>query len=411
MDIILIPGLWLDAGSWDQVVPVLEAEGHRALPLTLPGMESPAADRSVVSLRDHVAAVVTAIDACDEGPVMLVAHSAGGALAHAAVDARPERVARAMYVGGFPVASGEHIADGFAVSESDIPFPDWESFEAADLRDLDEAARADFRARAIPAPARLATDRQVLSDDRRHQVPVSLVCPEYTSEMLQGWVEAGYGSVSELAAIRHVEYVDLPTGHWPQFTRPVDLGRCIVERAYVSHVDEHGRIHPPVAAGETLTALGFLDYQRATLAWKTAGLGEEGLRATAADSTMTLGGLLKHMAWVEDYWFSRTLHDRAPSSPWDGVDWSADQDWEFTSSLADTPEELRGLWRTAVARSRALVAAAIPEAGLDSRAARPGPEGESVSLRWIVLHMIEEYARHNGHADLLRESVDGQTGE
>jgi len=175
--------------------------------------------------------------------------------------------------------------------------------------------------------------------------------------------------------------------------------------------DEHGRPEPPLAAGEVETLLGFLDYQRATLAWKAAGLDATGLRATVGPSAMTLSGLLKHLAWVEDYWFSRRLHgnDRVP--PWDAVDWEADPDWEWTSAVDDSPETLRALWEAAVERSRTLVAEALAEGGLDVPARKPWPSGESPSLRWIVCHMIEEYARHNGHADLLRESVDGETGE
>ena len=176
-------------------------------------------------------------------------------------------------------------------------------------------------------------------------------------------------------------------------------------------VDEHGRPHPPHAAGEVETLLGFLDHHRATLRWKCDGLDAAGLRATTAASTMTLGGLLKHMAWVEDYWFSRRLHGTPWGAPWDAVDWTVDPDWEWNSAADDTPEELIALWAAAVERSRTLVDEALADGGLDRLAAKPWPSGESPSLRWILVHMIEEYARHNGHADLLREAVDGQTGE
>jgi uncharacterized damage-inducible protein DinB len=176
-------------------------------------------------------------------------------------------------------------------------------------------------------------------------------------------------------------------------------------------IDEHGRPEPPSAADETATILGFLDYQRATLAWKCAGLDEAGLTAKVGVSSMTLGGLLKHMAYVEDDWFSRSLHGRDKSPPWDKVDWAADPDWEWHSAAEDTPEQLQALWQDAVERSRSLVATALVSGGLDQLARRTWPSGESPSLRWILLHMIEEYARHNGHADLLRESVDGSTGE
>ncbi len=176
-------------------------------------------------------------------------------------------------------------------------------------------------------------------------------------------------------------------------------------------LDEHGRPEPPLAGDETATLLGFLDYQRATLAWKCGGLDESGLRARTAASTLTLGGLLKHMALVEDHWFSHWLHRAGAAAPWNAVDWKADPDWDFHSAAEDTPEELHALWRDSVNRSRTLIGEALADGGLDRPAARAFRDGRAPSLRWIVVHMIEEYARHNGHADLLREAVDGQTGE
>jgi uncharacterized damage-inducible protein DinB len=179
----------------------------------------------------------------------------------------------------------------------------------------------------------------------------------------------------------------------------------------MTDVDEHGRPHPPPNAGEVETLLGFLEHHRATLAWKCGGVEPEGLRRTVGASTMTLGGLLKHMAFVEDYWFSFVLHENDPSPPWDGVDWEADRDWDWHSAADDTPKQLFDLWEESVARSRRLLAHAIERRGVDGQAIRQTEEGEPASVRWILVHMIEEYARHNGHADLLREVVDGQTGE
>jgi uncharacterized damage-inducible protein DinB len=176
-------------------------------------------------------------------------------------------------------------------------------------------------------------------------------------------------------------------------------------------LDEHGRPEPPIAAGETATLLGFLDYQRATLAWKWTGLDPAGLAATVAVSSMTLGGMLKHLAYVEEWWFSEVLHGRAQEPPWDTVDWDADPDWDWHSAAADTPAQIYALWEDSVARSRALVAEALAEGGLERLARRTWPDGRSPSLRWIIVHMIEEYARHVGHADLIRESLDGLTGE
>jgi uncharacterized damage-inducible protein DinB len=180
----------------------------------------------------------------------------------------------------------------------------------------------------------------------------------------------------------------------------------------MTELDEQGRPEPPAAGDEAATLLGFLDFQRATLAWKCSGLDAAGLRATTAASTMTLGGIMKHMALVEYGWFSRSLHGREYAPPWDAVDWNADPDWEWRTAAEDSPEELFALWQRAVEQSRADVAQVLDSGdGLGRPAKRTWSDGRSPSLRWILCHMIEEYARHNGHADLLRESVDGATGE
>jgi uncharacterized damage-inducible protein DinB len=179
----------------------------------------------------------------------------------------------------------------------------------------------------------------------------------------------------------------------------------------MSELDEHGRPEPPDRGDETATLLGFLELQRSTLVWKCDRLDAAGLRATVGASSMTLGGLLKHMALVEDWWFSQWLLGRPASPPWDDIDWESDPDWEWRSAADDSPDELRALWRAAAARSRAAVDEALERGDLGQPATRTGADGHSPSLRWILCHMIEEYARHNGHADLLRESIDGETGE
>lgn len=178
----------------------------------------------------------------------------------------------------------------------------------------------------------------------------------------------------------------------------------------MTHLDEQGRPKPPLAGDETATLLGFLEFQRATLAWKCAGLDATGLRATAAASSITLGGMLKHLARVEDWWCSRWLHGRDPGAPWDTVDWDADPDWDWHSAAEDSPEQLLELWQDTVNRSRSLVTEALA-GGLERLAQRTNSRGEAPSLRWILFHLVEEYARHNGHADLLRESIDGLTGK
>jgi pimeloyl-ACP methyl ester carboxylesterase len=230
MELILIPGLWLDGSSWDAVVPVLEQAGHGTHALTLPGMESKDADRSQITLRDHVDAVVDVIDssAAAGGPVVLVGHSGGGAIAHAAVDARPDRVARVVYVDSGPLGDGGLINDELPVENGEVPLPDWSVFEDEDLVDLTDELRAAFRARAIPSPVRVTSDRQQLCDERRYDVPVTVIACEFPTATLRGWIERDQPYVRELAKIHDVELVDLPTGHWPQFTRPDDLGQAIL---------------------------------------------------------------------------------------------------------------------------------------------------------------------------------------
>ena len=229
MDIVLVPGLWLDGSSWGEVIPALEEAGHRTHAVTLPGMESKDADRSGITLRDHVDAVVKTIDSLDAtAPLALVGHSGGGAVAHAAVDARPDRVARVVYVASEPLGDGGVINDGFPAENGEVPLPAWSVFDEDELVDLDDELRAAFRGRAIPSPAHVTRDPQQLSDERRYDVPATVITCEFPSAMLREWIEQGHPGVQELAKIRDVEYLDLPTGHWPQFTRPEELGRVIL---------------------------------------------------------------------------------------------------------------------------------------------------------------------------------------
>lgn len=227
MDVILIPGFWLDASSWQHVTPLLEEAGHRVHPVTLPGLESVDADRSGTGLRDHIDAVVQLVDGFDE-PVVLVGHSGGGAVAHGVADARPDRVARIVYVDAGPLADGDSVNDELPVVDGEIPLPDWSEFSEEDLVDLDDGLRAEFRARSIPEPVGAAYDPIELSDERRYDVPITVIACEFPSAMLTEWIAAGAPYTRELAKVNHVDYVDLPTGHWPQFTKPVQLGQAIV---------------------------------------------------------------------------------------------------------------------------------------------------------------------------------------
>ncbi|MGJ5753824.1 uncharacterized protein DUF664 [Streptomyces puniciscabiei] len=168
---------------------------------------------------------------------------------------------------------------------------------------------------------------------------------------------------------------------------------------------------PPVAGTEIDTLLGSLERQRRTLAWKCADLDATALAATLPPSSVTLGGLLKHLALVEDEYFTARLLGEELPAPWAGVDWDAEPDWEWRSAAEDTPEELYALWRASVARSRAHIRRAVAEGGAGCLVAYTSRRGERPSLRRFLVDMIEEYARHVGQADLIRESLDGRVSE
>ena len=229
MDIILIPGAWLNGSSWDLVVPYLEAAGHRPQAMTLPGMESKDTDRAGIGAEDQINAVVSAIDNA-KGPVLLVGHSMGSGIAHAALDARVDRVARVVHVGGFPGGDGSPLLAGFDAVNGEVSMPDWEEMgEEANVVDFDPESLVRFYANAIPEPEKVLNDPVPLSDERRYQVPVTMVCPEYTAADLRGWV--AQGEIPELAKTAEVEYVDIGGGHWPQLTQPENLARVIVTAA------------------------------------------------------------------------------------------------------------------------------------------------------------------------------------
>ena len=171
------------------------------------------------------------------------------------------------------------------------------------------------------------------------------------------------------------------------------------------------RVDPPAAGSEVEVLLGFLDYQRQTFTRKTAGLTAAQLDQVLPPSPMTLGGMTKHLAYVEDWWCHQVLAGHDAPEPWVTVDWGADEDWDWHSASDDDPDALRALHAASLERSAAAVDAALA-LGTGADAVAVGRSGrEGLTLRWILVHLIEEYARHNGHADLIRESVDGVVGE
>jgi pimeloyl-ACP methyl ester carboxylesterase len=225
VDILLIAGLWLDGAAWDEVVPELTALGHRPVPITLPGQ----GDGTVsATLDDQLESVLAAVDASPGRP-LVVGHSAASTLAWLAADARPEKVAKVALIGGFPAGDGRAYAGNFAIEDGVMPFPGWAAFEHADAADLDQQARDRFASAAVPVPEAVAKGIVRLADERRFDVPVVVVCPEFTPAEAKEWIAAGESP--ELARATQLEYVDLDSGHWPMATRPRELARVLAQAA------------------------------------------------------------------------------------------------------------------------------------------------------------------------------------
>lgn len=222
MDIILISGLWLKQSIWADVAAELTRLGHNPIPLSLPGVDDAT---PTAALSDHVAAVVSAVDSADRP--MVVGHSAACSLAWIAADQRPEAISGVVLIGGFPTDDGDAYADMFEPVDGLMLFPGWEPFEGPDSDDLDEAARQRFVDDAVGVPQGVSQGVVRLTDDRRFEVPTVLVCPEFDPDQARAWIDAG--DVPELAAAKHLSYVDIDSGHWPMVTRPTELARLLDE--------------------------------------------------------------------------------------------------------------------------------------------------------------------------------------
>jgi len=214
MEIVLLGGLWLPRKEWDQVVVALAELGHRGVPVLLPGQGD---GNRTATLEDQVAAVLLAIDE-SEGKPLVVGHSASSALAWIAADARSQQVAGVVLIGGFPTPDGASYADFFPVVDGVMPFPGWEPFEGPDSADLNTATRERLAAEMIPVPEGVSRGVVQLEDDRRYEVPVTVICPEFSPAEAKEWMDAG--QVPELPLAKHVELVDIDSGHWPMVTKP-----------------------------------------------------------------------------------------------------------------------------------------------------------------------------------------------
>ncbi|MDO9398050.1 MAG: alpha/beta hydrolase [Herbiconiux sp.] len=230
MDVILIAGFWLTGDSWSRVTPALQEAGLTVHTPTLGGLHSVDDDRSAITLASQTAEVVALVDGIPaDREVVLVGHSGGGAVIHGVVDARPQRVTRAVYVDSGPTPDGVPINAEIPSVGDDVLLPPWEDFSDDDLRDLDEEQRARFREIAVPEPARVARDPQRLRDPARYTVPVTLISCTFTRAEIDEAVAAGAPFFAELPLIERVSVIELTTGHWPQFTKPRELAEAILE--------------------------------------------------------------------------------------------------------------------------------------------------------------------------------------
>ena len=192
-------------------------------PVALPGQGD---GNAAATLDDQVAAVLASVDACT-GPPLVVGHSAAASLAWIAADRREP--AGVVLIGGFPVADGEAYADFLPVVDGALPFPGWAAFEGPDAADLDPATRARLAAELIPVPAGVAQGVVRLSDEGRYDAPVTLICPEFAPDEARAWLAGG--ELPELAKARHLDLVDLDSGHWPMLTRPAELAALLAAAA------------------------------------------------------------------------------------------------------------------------------------------------------------------------------------
>lgn len=225
--IVLVPGFWLGAWAWDGVVALLRAAGHDVTALTLPGLESPEADRSTITLDDHVDAICNTVTAARER-VVLAVHSGAAVAGYAASDRVPERIATMVYVDTAPAAFA--LDPQFAAVEKPLPPPE-ELERDENLSGLTDEQLKTFRRRAVPEPGAAIRDAPRLDNKARLDVPSIVICTGYTSDQYRAAAEKGDSWLSGLNELHDVTYIDLPTSHWPMWSRPQDLARILGEIA------------------------------------------------------------------------------------------------------------------------------------------------------------------------------------
>jgi pimeloyl-ACP methyl ester carboxylesterase len=226
--IILVPGFWLGAWAWEEVASELRADGHDVTALTLPGLDSVDTDRSTISFEDHVDAIVAAIEAAPSPPVLAL-HSATGFSGYAASDRVPEKIAAMVYV---DTAPGKGALDpDFADAEKPMV---WSEIEAEENLDgLSEEQKQTFRERAVPVPGSLIRETVELTNDARRDIPSTLICTGFTAEQYQTYAREHpeWAFLAGIPELRNATWIDLPTSHWPMWSRPTELAKIIGEVA------------------------------------------------------------------------------------------------------------------------------------------------------------------------------------
>jgi pimeloyl-ACP methyl ester carboxylesterase len=230
--IVLVPGFWLGSWAWDEVAAALRGDGHGVTALTLPGLQSADADRSTITMSDHVDAICEAVTAAG-APVVLAVHSGAGASGYAASDRVPELIAAMVYVDSGP-ATGALDPD-FDAAEKPLPSPE-ELETDENLDGLTEEHLETFRRRAVPEPGGVLREAAKLTNDARLDIPSVAICTGYTSEQYKDAVKEGYAWLGGFAELRNLAWVDLPTSHWPMWSRPRELAGIIgdVAQAHAS---------------------------------------------------------------------------------------------------------------------------------------------------------------------------------
>jgi pimeloyl-ACP methyl ester carboxylesterase len=221
--IVLVPGFWLGAWAWDEVAGLLRAQGHEVTALTLPGLESPETDRSTITLSDQVDAIVDAVRAGGR-PVVLAVHSGASVPGYGASDRVPDRLAAMVYVDTAPPTGA--IDAEFDGVEKPLPSPE-ELEKNENLSGLTEEQLETFRRRAVPEPGAALREAPVLENDARLDVPSTVICTGYTSEQYKEAAREGYSWLGGLNELRNLTYVDLPTSHWPMWSRPKELAEIL----------------------------------------------------------------------------------------------------------------------------------------------------------------------------------------